>query len=154
MVQCCSDLHIVHWGGKSVASHFLCESHRDLPPLPHHDALHHLPPSLQVILLDAKYNYKYIFQTGARLMQNTNTNTNTNTYSRLQHDLCKLQLYKYIFQTGASIFWGWGRRRECRGKSWGRWDWATTGNAFVVQTHFSYGESRYFLPWKISRIKR
>ena len=79
MVQCCSDLHIVHRGGESVASHLLCESHRDLPPLPHHDALHHLPPSLQVILLDAKYNYKYIFQTGARLMQNTNT------YSRLEH---------------------------------------------------------------------
>ena len=83
MVQCCSDLHAVHWGGKSVASHLLCESHRDLPPLPHHDALHHLPHSLQVILLDAKYNYKYIFQTGARLMQNTNTNKNT--YSRLEH---------------------------------------------------------------------
>ena len=96
LVQCCSDLHAVHRGGKSVASHVLCESHRDLPPLPHHDALHHLPPSLQVIILDAKYNYK-------------------NIPSRLGHALCKIQIQIHIPDWSIHTL---GLGEEKRGQGW------------------------------------
>ena len=47
-VKRCSDVHALHWGGQGPSGHLVCQGHRDLPPLPHHDALHHLSPPLQV----------------------------------------------------------------------------------------------------------